>query len=144
MPRMREAMRSGWNASRASGFSPDAHEQDRLARHAAHRQGGAAAGIAVRLGEDDAGQVERRAEGTCRVDRVLAGHAVDDEQRLDRLERGGELAHLLHHLLVHVQAARGVHEQHVVEATARLVHRAGGDGKRRFRRIGRRDVDAEL
>ncbi len=74
MPRMREAMRSGSKGSRASVFSPDAHEHDGLAGDLAHRERGAAAGVAVGLGEHDAGEVEGGAEGARGIDRVLAGH----------------------------------------------------------------------
>ena len=77
-------MRSGSKGSSASVFSPDAEEHDRLAGDLAHRERRAAARIAVGLGEDDAGQVERRAEGARGIDRVLAGHGVDDEQPLVR------------------------------------------------------------
>jgi len=109
-----------------------------------HGKRRAAACIAVGLGEHDAREVERRAEGPCRIHRVLARHAVDDEQRLDRLERGAELAHLGHHLLVDVQAARGIDEQRVIDTAARLFECARGDGERLLARARRRNVDAEL
>ena len=109
-----------------------------------HRKRSAAARIAVGLGEHYAREVERRTEGPCGVHRVLARHAVDDEQRLDGLERGAELAHLVHHLFVDVQAARGVDQQRVVDAATRLLDCARGDGERRLARARRRDVDAEL
>ena len=92
MPRMREAMRSDRTASSASSLLADAHQHDRLARDLAHRQRGAAARVAIGLGEDHAGQFERRAERARGIHRVLAGHAVDDEQPLVRLDRALDLA----------------------------------------------------
>ncbi len=49
------AMRSGWNASRSVQLFAGAGKLDRLARHRAHRERRAAAGIAVELGQDYAG-----------------------------------------------------------------------------------------
>ena len=66
MPRMREAMRSGWKASRPSIFSRDADELDRLAGHVAHRERRAAARIAVELGEHHAGERQRLVERAAR------------------------------------------------------------------------------
>ena len=86
MPRMRLAMRSGWNASSAVELLADADELDRLAGDVPHRQRRAAARIAVELGQDDARERQRVAEGARGVDRVLTGHGVDDEQRFDRLD----------------------------------------------------------
>ena len=63
-------------------FLAHADQHDGLAGDLAHRQRRAAARVAVRLGEDDAGEVERRAEGARGIDRVLARHGVDDEQAL--------------------------------------------------------------
>jgi hypothetical protein len=132
-------MRSGWKAS-----SADADEEDWPAGHVPHRQRGAPAGVAVGLREHDAGEVERGTERPRRIHGVLARHAVHDEERLDRLQRRGELADLVHHLFVDVQPARGVDEQHVVHAPARLLERTRRDVDRAARRVGRRDVDPEL
>ena len=66
MPRMREAMRSGWNGSRPVELLADAGELDRLAGDVAHRERRAAARIAVELGEDDAGERQALAEGAAR------------------------------------------------------------------------------
>jgi uncharacterized protein YbjT (DUF2867 family) len=54
----------------------------------AHRQRRAAARVAVQLGQHHAGQRQRLLEGLGGVDGVLALHGVDDEQRLDRVQRG--------------------------------------------------------
>ena len=64
-----------------------ADELDRHARHMLDAEHGAAASIAVELGEDHAVQLERVVEGLRAVDGVLAGHAVDDEVDLLRARR---------------------------------------------------------
>ena len=68
----------------------DADELDRRAGHRAHGERRAAAGVAVHPGQHDAGDAERLVEGLGGVDRVLAGHRVDDEQRLGRVGRGAD------------------------------------------------------
>ena len=82
MPRMREAMRSGSNGSRASVFSPTPMNTIGLPVIWRTDERTTAARIAVRLRQDDAGQIQRRTEGASGIDRVLAGHRVDDEQAL--------------------------------------------------------------
>ncbi len=61
-----------------------ADELDRLAGDGAHRQRRAAAAVAVHAGQHDAGDAEALVEGARRVDRVLAGQRVGDEQHLVR------------------------------------------------------------
>ena len=80
-------MRSGWNSSSESGFSPDADELDGLARDLADGKGAAAAGVAVHLRHDDAVEVDALGEGRGDVHDVLAGHGVDDHEDLVRLDR---------------------------------------------------------
>ncbi len=78
------------------------------------RQGGTAAGVAVELGEHDAGEVHAVEEGLRGGDRVLADHRVDDEQDLVRVDRGADVRGLLHQLGVDAQAAGGVDDDDVV------------------------------
>ena len=75
-------MRSGWKGSKASGFFAGADELDGLAGDVANGDGRAAAGVAVHLGEDDAGEAEALMKVLRRVDGVLAGHGVGDEEDL--------------------------------------------------------------
>ena len=136
MPRMREEIRSGWNASSASVFLADPEELDRLAGDVAHRQRRSAARVTVGLRQHDPGERKRGVERLRGMRRILAGHAVHDEQRLDRRHRGVDPPDLVHHPLVDVEPARGVHEQHVGEAPPRLGEGAGGEsrpGRRRAR-----------
>ena len=106
MPSTRPAWRSASKTSRPSIFSRDAGELDRRAGDLPHRQRGAAARVAVELGQHDAGERQRVLEGLGGVDRVLALHGVDDEQRLDRVQRRVQLADLGHQRFVDAPAGR--------------------------------------
>jgi hypothetical protein len=55
-----------------------------------------------------------------RVDRVLAGHGVGDEEDFAGVELLFELLHLAHQLLVDVQAASGIDDEHVAAHVACL------------------------
>ena len=55
---------------------------DRLAGHRLDRQRGAAAGVAVELRHHDPVELDDLGELLGDVDRVLAGHRVDDEQHV--------------------------------------------------------------
>ena len=83
-----------------------AHELDRLAGHLAHRKRRAAARVAVELGQHHTGERQRVVEGLGHVDRVLALHRVDHEQRLDRIQRRMQRLDLVHHRLVDRQGDR--------------------------------------
>ena len=102
-------------------------EEDRLAGHRLDRERGAAAGVAVELGHHDAVELGRLGEGLGDADRVLAGHRVDDEQHVVGLDPLADLRQLLHQVLVDVEAAGGVDDQHVAALLAGLVERPAGD-----------------
>ena len=85
------------------------------------RQGGAAAGVAVELGEDDAVELEGLVERLGRGDGVLAGHGVDDEERVVGLDRVGDAPDLVHQLGVDGEAAGGVDDDDVAAGVAGLV-----------------------
>ena len=68
------------------GLLAGAQELDRDAGDGRDRERRAAAGVAVDLGEDQAGDRDGRGERLGDADGLLAGHRVDDEQRLDRLD----------------------------------------------------------
>ena len=77
MPRMREAIRSGWNTSSASTFSPVDANLIGLPVIALTRERRAAARVAVELREDDAVERDALVERLRDVDRFLAGHRVE-------------------------------------------------------------------
>ena len=73
------------------GLFAGAEELDGRAGDVADGEGSAAAGVAVHLGEDGAGDGEEIVEGLGGVDGVLAGHGVGDEEDLGGVEELFEL-----------------------------------------------------
>ena len=102
-------------------------EHDRPAGDLGDGQRGAAAGVAVELGEHDAGEVDAGEEGLGGGDRVLADHRVDDEEHLVGVHGGADVRGLLHEHLVDAEAAGGVDDDDVVELRAGDVHRVRRD-----------------
>ena len=127
MPRIRWAMRSGWNFSKSPSFSPVEAYMIGLPVTAFTRQRGAAAGVAVELGEDHAVELRDLGELLGDVDGVLAGHRVDDEQDDVRRHALLDVRQLGHQRLVDVQAAARVDDQHVLAVALGLVERPAGD-----------------
>jgi hypothetical protein len=78
------------------------------------------------------------------VDRVLALHRVDDEQRLDRPHRRVQRGDLLHHRFVDAEPARRVDDEHVVVMLARPVERGLRDRHRLLVLVRREEIDAYL
>ena len=109
------------------GLLAGAAELDGLAGDRAYGQRRAAAGVAVELGHDDAGDIEGLVEGVGDGDRVLTRHAVHDEQDLGGLDRALDIDELLHELLVDMQSARGVDEHGVVAVFERVRYALPGD-----------------
>ena len=112
-------MRSAWNSSRSSDFSPTPTNRigfpDLL-----DRESGAAAGVAVELRQDDACEAEEVVEFLRRLHGVLSRHRVADEERLVRLRPVADLAQLVHERLVDVQPAGGVEDDDVAMRLPRL------------------------
>ena len=105
-------------------------EQDRGAGDAAHGQGRTAAGVAVELGEDHAGEADAVAECDRGVDGVLTDHGVQDEEDLVGDDGVADADRLVHHLGVHAQTAGGVHDDDVVTISACLLDTGAGHGHR--------------
>src|ERR1041385_361965 len=94
-------------------FFPYADELDGLPGNVADGERGAATGIAIHLGEDHAGQRELLVELVGRVDGVLAGHGVGDEEDLLRVEELLERLHLVHELIIDMQASGSVNDKDI-------------------------------
>ena len=94
-------------------------EADGLPRDALDRQRRAAAGVGIELAEDDPRQGHPRVELLRDVHRVLAGHGIRDQQRLVGLCRVTDAHQLGHQLVVHLETARRVDDDHVVLLLAR-------------------------
>ena len=120
-------MRSGWKRSNWSSFSPV--EANRIGLPVTARTDSAAPPRASpsSLRQHDAVEVDRRGELLGDVDRVLAGHRVDDEQDWSGLDRVADRDELGHQLLVDVQAPGGVDDQHVLAVGARALERPARD-----------------
>ena len=123
MPRMREAMRSGWNCSIMSSFSPV--PANLMGLPVAARIESAAPPRASP--SSFAVDAERLVEGARGVDRILTGHGVDHEENLVRMDGGLDGLELVHELLVDMQAARSVEKHHVVAVILRVADGLLGD-----------------
>src|SRR6185437_8394680 len=121
-----------------------ADKDDRLAGDVAHRQGRAAARVAIGAGQDDAGEAGAVRERLGDVDRVLAGHRVGDEQGLVRRRRVANGGDLDHQLLVDVEPARRVEQDYVVAFGAADLHGPLGDLDRALALDDRQRVDLDL
>ncbi len=69
-----------------------------------------------------------------RIDGVLAGHRIGDQQAFMRLHRIADRGDLGHQLFVDREAARGIEHDDVVAFEAAGIHGALGDGDRRLAR----------
>ena len=144
MPRMREAIRSGWKTSSASSFSPV--ETNMIGRPVTSLTESAAPPRAspsslVRMTPSKA---IRSWKAAATVGGLLAGHRVEHEQR----RRSAAVAsrdplELVHQLVVDLEAAGGVDDHGVealgpgaLEAAARRLDRVGG--------VGAEDGDVDL
>ena len=101
----------------------DSREDDRLSHNLTHRQRGASAGIAVKLGEDHAGDIQTLVVGPRRAHSVLSGHGVSNEENLLGLEDLLEPLQLVHELVVDMKPPCGVEDQDLVALDRRLAKR---------------------
>ena len=90
-------------------------ELDGLTRDLSDREGTATAGVAIKLGHDDAIEVHALGELPDDVHDVLSAHRIDDHEDLVGLDRMLDVDGLAHHLLVDLQASGRVHDHNVVE-----------------------------
>ena len=87
IPRIRPASRSGWKTSSASVFSPVPRNLTGIPVTAEMLRAAPPRASPSIFGEDEPGDGHRRDESLRDADGLLAGHGVDDEERLDRLDR---------------------------------------------------------
>ena len=114
-------------------------ELDRLAGNGAYRQRSTATGVAIDLGQDHAGQRQRITESLGGVSRILAGHGVDHEQCLDRIDRGMQRLDLAHHLFINVQATGGIDDYDINELELGLFNSCVGNVDWLLAQIGREE-----
>ncbi len=114
------------------GFFAHAEKLDRFAGDLADRQSRAAPGVAVGLGQHHPGQRQGVIERLGGGGRILAGHAVDHKQGFNRIERRVQALDFCHHVLIDVQAAGGIDDQHLHGMQPGVLQRLAGDGFRRL------------
>ena len=96
------------------------------------------------LGDDDAGALDGVVEVARERDRLLAGHRVDDDQHLGRVDLVGEVGQLVGELVVEGDRAAGVDDDGARARALRLGERALADlGGGRLGLLGV-DGDADL
>ena len=78
-----------------------------------HGERRAAAGIAVQLGENHAGDFQLFVKRVGDVHRILTGHRVDGQQDFARMDGFADSVKLFHQRLVDVQTARRIQNHHV-------------------------------
>ena len=81
-------------------------------------------------------------EGLGHGHRLLADHGVDHQQRLPRADRRVDVADLGHQLVVDLEPAGGVEDDHVTPGLLGLGHGIAGDPG--HGRTGRRAVDGDV
>ncbi len=102
-------------------------EHNRTTGQVRDRQCGTAARVTVELGEHHPGEAHTVGECLRRGDGVLTDHGVDDEQDLVRRGHVTDGGGLAHHVGIHAETARGVDDDHVVQAASGVFHRVTGD-----------------
>ena len=80
IPRIRPGQPVGVEDLERIGLLAGAEELDREPGDGRDAERGAAAGVAIDLGQDEAGHRDRRDERLGDADGLLAGHGVDDER----------------------------------------------------------------
>ena len=109
-------------------FLAGSDELDGLRHHGAYAYGRTAASVAVELGEHNAVEVQAVVEFLGRVDGVLSGHGVYDEQCLVGIDGVFQRLNLVHHLFVHSQSAGSVYYHHVMALGFRFLYGVLGYG----------------
>ena len=119
-------------------------ERDRQSGCGPNAERRTATGVAVHLGEDEAGDRQLGVERLRHADRLLSRHRVDDQERLGRGDAADHTDQLVHHRLVDVQAAGGVENHDVDPALARDLEPRARDLERRGPHRPGVDLHADL
>ena len=121
-----------------------ADELDRPPGHIAHRQRGATARIAIGLGQHHASQRQCFGKRLGGVRCILAGHRVDHEQGLDRIQCRMQRLDLGHHPGVDMEATSSVDQQHVHKILPRRIESGFRDRERILLAAGRMKQHIDL
>ena len=128
MPRIRDAIRSGWKYSSWSSFSPSeisliGRPVTAFTESAAPPRASPSSLVRIDAVERDP-LLERLGDG----DGLLAGHRVEHEQHVRRLDGVADGDELVHQRLVDVQAPGGVDDDDVAALVARPLDAGRRDG----------------
>src|SRR6266478_651326 len=124
-------------------FFAEADEFYGCAGNFANAQRSATAGVAVKLSENYASQAEALMEFARGAHRILTDHGIGDEEYLAGLQLFLQHAQLVHQVIVDVQAACGVHQDHVAGGKLRFLDSAFYDFERLVRARARPDRRAD-
>src|SRR4051794_15855050 len=94
-------------------FFADTGELDRVMRDLSHRQRRPAAGVTIKLGQDDAGDLERVIKMSGHADRLLTRSGVSHKQNFLGLEKLFYALELFHERLIDFLPAGRVKDQNV-------------------------------
>ena len=100
--------------------------------------------MAVKLCDDDAADVDAAAEGKRLLIASLTDGAVHDEDDVLRVDRGGDLHHLVEQLLLLPVTARGVHDDDLLVFLFEVRHALHRDLHRVGLRVGAVERHAHL
>ena len=123
---------------------PGTDEFDRCPADLADREGRAAAGVTVELGEHRTGDAHLIVEGAGEFGGLLADHRVHHQQHLIGLDGLSDPDHLVHHRGVDLEATGGVHQDGVEALGLGLLNARGGDGFRLGVGAQAEDLNADL
>ena len=111
------------------GLFAGAEELDGCAGDLANGKGCTAAGVAVHLGEDGAGDGEEVVEGLGGVYGVLTGHGIGYKQNFRGVEELFELDHLLHEDFIYAETTGGVDDEDVAAEVGGFLFGFPGEAK---------------
>ena len=120
-------MRSGMKRLELVQLFTHTGELDGLAGDGLQAQRRAAARVAVQLGQDGTGDLQRLIEMRGDVHGFLAGGGVEHQQDFLRLHQVAQTNQFLHQRLVNLQPAGGVENQHVAAVRFCEIERFTGD-----------------
>ncbi len=118
----------GVHALELIGLFAGAKEMDGQAGDVAHRNGGAAAGIAVQPGQDEAGEGDGGVEALDDFNGFLAKGGVGNEEDLLRAQGVADAGELAQEGVVEVEASGGIDDDGVPGDAGGLGKRGGGEG----------------
>jgi hypothetical protein len=88
------------------------------------------AGITVQLCDEDGIEVDTLGEGLCRGNRVLSGHRIHDHEYLVRTDGLLYAGGLGHHLLIDMETACRVDDDHIAHLCHSFLDAGLSDGNR--------------